>query len=68
MKNGNLRPAEQIKFLNDTRKHNRCVAPEELDRPDKPEEACGVFGVVAPGREVSRLAFFASFALQHPGQ
>jgi amidophosphoribosyltransferase len=32
---------------------------------DKPEEACGIFGVVAPGREVSRLAFFA---LQHRGQ
>ncbi len=35
---------------------------------DKPEEACGIFGVVAPGREVSRLAFFALFALQHRGQ
>lgn len=35
---------------------------------DKPEEACGVFGVVAPGREVSRLTFFALFALQHRGQ
>ncbi|MHB8791722.1 MAG: amidophosphoribosyltransferase [Thermoleophilia bacterium] len=35
---------------------------------DKPEEACGVFGTVAPGREVSRLAFFALFALQHRGQ
>jgi amidophosphoribosyltransferase len=37
-------------------------------RNDKPEEACGVFGVVAPGREVSRLTFFALFALQHRGQ
>jgi amidophosphoribosyltransferase len=35
---------------------------------DKPEEACGVFGVVAPGRQVSRLAFFSLFALQHRGQ
>ncbi|MCL4473876.1 MAG: amidophosphoribosyltransferase [Actinobacteria bacterium] len=35
---------------------------------DKPEEACGVFGTVAPGREVSRLTFFALFALQHRGQ
>ena len=38
------------------------------DKPDKPEEACGVFGIVAPGREVSRLTFFALFALQHRGQ
>ena len=35
---------------------------------DKPEEACGVFGTVAPGRDVSRLTFFALFALQHRGQ
>jgi len=35
---------------------------------DKPEEACGIFGVVASNREVSRLAFFALFALQHRGQ
>ncbi|MBE0429545.1 MAG: amidophosphoribosyltransferase [Thermoleophilia bacterium] len=35
---------------------------------DKPEEACGIFGVVASGRDVSRLAFFALFALQHRGQ
>ncbi len=35
---------------------------------DKPEEACGIFGVVAPGRDVSRLAFFSLFALQHRGQ
>ncbi|MFA6001815.1 MAG: amidophosphoribosyltransferase [Thermoleophilia bacterium] len=59
---------QQIEFLTDTRKHQQCTAPDELARPDKPEEACGVFGVVAPGREVSRLAFFALFALQHRGQ
>ncbi len=35
---------------------------------DKPEEACGVFGIVAPGRDVSRLTFYALFALQHRGQ
>lgn len=31
-------------------------------------EACGVFGVYAPGEEVARLSFFALFALQHRGQ
>ncbi len=31
-------------------------------------EACGVFGVYDPGEDVSRLTFFAIFALQHRGQ
>lgn len=35
---------------------------------DHPREECGVFGVVAPGRDVSRLAFYALHALQHRGQ
>jgi amidophosphoribosyltransferase len=35
---------------------------------DRPREECGVFGVAAPGRDVSRLAFFALHALQHRGQ
>ena len=41
------------------------------DRPmtdDLPKEECGVFAVVAPGRDVSRLAFYALHALQHRGQ
>ena len=44
-----------------------CKGINNFDH-DKPEEACGVFGTVAPGRDVSRLAFFALFALQHRGQ
>ncbi|MEN9216845.1 MAG: amidophosphoribosyltransferase [Gloeomargarita sp. HHBFW_bins_162] len=36
--------------------------------PDKPEEACGVFGVYAPGEEVAKLAYFGLYALQHRGQ
>ncbi len=35
---------------------------------DRPREACGVFGVFAPGREAARLAFLALSALQHRGQ
>jgi len=31
-------------------------------------ESCGVFGIYAPGEDVSRLTFFALFALQHRGQ
>jgi amidophosphoribosyltransferase len=37
-------------------------------RPDKPEEACGVFGVYAPGEDVAKLAYFGLYALQHRGQ
>lgn len=44
--------------------HELC----ETDRPDKPEEACGVFGVFSPGDEVAKLAYFGLFALQHRGQ
>ncbi|MCB9139310.1 MAG: amidophosphoribosyltransferase [Caldilineaceae bacterium] len=35
---------------------------------DKLREACGVFGVFAPGSDVARLAYFSLYALQHRGQ
>jgi amidophosphoribosyltransferase len=35
---------------------------------DKPKEACGVFGVFAPGLQVAQLTFLGLFALQHRGQ
>ena len=38
------------------------------DRPERPEEACGVFGVWAEGEDVARLAYFGLHALQHRGQ
>ena len=38
------------------------------ERPDKPEEACGVFGVYAPEEDVAKLAYFGLYALQHRGQ
>lgn len=43
---------------------------EELDinRDDRFEEACGVFGIYAPGEDVSRLTYFGLYALQHRGQ
>ena len=36
--------------------------------PDKPEEACAVFGVYAPGEDVAKLNYFGLYALQHRGQ
>ncbi len=35
---------------------------------DAPREACGLFGVYAPGEDVARLTYFGLFALQHRGQ
>lgn len=38
------------------------------ERPDRPEEECGVFGVYAHGEDVARLTCFGLQALQHRGQ
>lgn len=41
----------------------------ENDPNDKgPQDACGVFGVWAPGEEVAKLTFYGLYALQHRGQ
>ena len=38
------------------------------DEPDRPREACGVFGLYAPGEDVARITYFGLYALQHRGQ
>ena len=40
----------------------------EAQLPDKPEEACGVFGIYAPEEDVAKLTYFGLYALQHRGQ
>jgi amidophosphoribosyltransferase len=35
---------------------------------DTPKEACGVFGVYAPGHAVAQLTYLGLYALQHRGQ
>ena len=40
------------------------VTPDD----DTPKEACGVFGVYAPGQAVSHLTYLGLYALQHRGQ
>jgi amidophosphoribosyltransferase len=41
----------------------------DLDPQDLgPQDACGVFGVWAPGEEVAKLTYFGLYALQHRGQ
>jgi amidophosphoribosyltransferase len=39
-----------------------------MDQFDSPREACGVFGICAPGLDIARLTYFAIYALQHRGQ
>ena len=43
---------------------------DERDAVDdgKPKEACGVFGVYAPGKPVAHLTYLGLYALQHRGQ
>jgi amidophosphoribosyltransferase len=41
----------------------------DLDPQEKgPQDACGVFGVWAPGEDVAKLTYFGIYALQHRGQ
>lgn len=42
--------------------------PSYTSNKDKPQEACGVFGIYAPEEEVAKLAYFGLYALQHRGQ
>jgi len=39
-----------------------------LDDDKGPQDACGVFGVWAPGEQVAKLTYFGLYALQHRGQ
>ncbi|MDD4783885.1 MAG: amidophosphoribosyltransferase, partial [Syntrophaceticus sp.] len=43
--------------------HSRSLLGE-----DKPKEACGVFGIYAPGQDVARITYYGLYALQHRGQ
>jgi amidophosphoribosyltransferase len=50
-----------------TRGDGRLTAA--LDPQDQgPQDACGVFGVWAPGEDVAKLSYFGLYALQHRGQ
>ncbi len=46
------------------------VGPLDVGQPDDdtPKEACGVFGVYAPGQPVAHLTYLGLYALQHRGQ
>ncbi len=44
------------------------LAHEAANNPEKPGEACGVFGIYAPGQEVAKLAYYALHEIQNRGQ
>jgi amidophosphoribosyltransferase len=44
------------------------LLPDDLLDDNGPQDACGVFGVWAPGEQVSKLTYFGLYALQHRGQ
>lgn len=46
----------------------RPVQQLETERPDRMEEACGVFAVQALEQPVANLVYFGLYALQHRGQ
>lgn len=50
--------------------HQQNLSSQQLtfSQSDKPEEACGVFGIYAPEEVVAKLTYFGLFALQHRGQ
>ena len=44
------------------------LTPGDVQDDPGPRDACGVFGVWAPGEEVAKLTYFGLYALQHRGQ
>ena len=48
--------------------HTPSITNLDDHNEQEPREECGVYGVWAPGEEVSKLTYFGLFALQHRGQ
>ncbi|WP_017719815.1 amidophosphoribosyltransferase [Kamptonema formosum] len=59
-----VRPADSRDWHADSADATLGVAPAS----DKPQEACGVFGIYAPEEDVAKLTYFGLYALQHRGQ
>ena len=49
-------------------KSRRSVQQPMAERPDRMEEACGVYAVLAEGQPVANLTYFGLYSLQHRGQ
>ena len=51
------------------RRRGDGLLTHDLDPHDRaPQDACGVFGVWAPGEDVAKLTYYGLYALQHRGQ
>jgi len=58
-----------VPFQSSPRKGGDGRLTAALDPHDQgPQDACGVFGVWAPGEDVAKLTYFGLYALQHRGQ
>lgn len=62
-----VRHSDPTRPAHGTHGRQRPVDIAELHE-DIPREECGVFGVWAPGEDVSRMTYFGLYALQHRGQ
>lgn len=54
--------------LDDVPRGDGRLSHDLLPGEKGPQDACGVFGVWAPGEEVAKLTYFGLYALQHRGQ
>jgi amidophosphoribosyltransferase len=54
--------------FSDSADNTVCEYVDDDRAMDRPHEACGVFGIHAPGLDVSRITYFGLYALQHRGQ
>jgi amidophosphoribosyltransferase len=61
-------PVDNASIEESTTGNQNPALSQSLEPVDKPEEACGVFGLYAPELEVAKLAYFGLYALQHRGQ
>src|SRR3954462_1871892 len=58
-----------VPFQSSPRKGGDGRLTAALDAHEQgPQDACGVFGVWAPGEDVAKLTYFGLYALQHRGQ
>jgi amidophosphoribosyltransferase len=55
-------------FLIDTDHLGIAHIREDVPDEQPPKDACGVFGVWAPGEDVAKLTYYGLYALQHRGQ
>ena len=62
-----MMPQQSFEWTEDS---DSVMSVMNVERDDKPEEACGVFGIYAPEKtlEVAKLTYFGIYALQHRGQ